>query len=182
MSDAPTETSAATDATAPAVVADTGPLRYLVVIDQISILPDVVGRVVITEDVRAELDQPAAPEAVRSWVAALPSWLTVRSVPSLVDPALVRLDVGERTTIALAVAIGADAVSMDDRAGVTAARQKGLIVFGTLGLLDKAARRGLIDLEEAFARLRGTNFRYSADLLETLLEGYRRDGGPCNEP
>jgi hypothetical protein len=42
---------------------------------------------------------------------------------------------------------------MDDRAGVAVALRQGLAVTGTLGLLDLAARRRLIDLADAFTRL-----------------------------
>jgi hypothetical protein len=38
-----------------------------------------------------------------------------------------------------------------------------------LGVLDLAARRGLIDLVQAFARLKATNFHYRQGLLEALL-------------
>jgi predicted nucleic acid-binding protein len=42
-------------------------------------------------------------------------------------------------------------------------------VTGTLGVLDLAARRGLIDLAEAFARLKATSFHYRQGLLDALL-------------
>ena len=68
---------------------------------------------------------------------------------------------------------------MDDRAGVTVALAKGLAVLGTISVLDRAARRGLVELEVVFTRLRATNFRYPAALLDALLEERRRraDGG-----
>lgn len=161
------------------VVADSGPLRYLVLIGEIDILPMVVGHVLIPPEVRAELNQPETPTSVRAWIAVPPSWMAVRSGPVVTDPALVRLDPGERAAIALAEAVGADAVLMDDRAGMTVALAKGLAVLGTIGVLDRAARRGLVDLEAAFTRLRATNFRYPAALLDALLEEHRRnaDGG-----
>lgn len=70
------------------------------------------------------------------------------------------LDAGEKAALALAAMLGADLVLMDDRGGVAVARRKGLAVTGTLGILDLAARLGLLDLGEAFARLQATNFRY----------------------
>jgi predicted nucleic acid-binding protein len=42
---------------------------------------------------------------------------------------------------------------MDDREGVAVARRKGLAATGTLGMVDIAARRGMIDLAGAFTRL-----------------------------
>jgi predicted nucleic acid-binding protein len=95
------------------------------------------------------------------------------------DPALERLDEGERAAIELAIRIGADLILMDDRDGVTAARDRGFAVTGTLGILDLAARRDLIQLDEALARLRATSFRCRPEFMEALLAQHaarRKDG------
>jgi len=63
---------------------------------------------------------------------------------------------------------------MDDRAAVAVARREGFVVTGTLGVLDLAARRGLIDLSAAFARLKTTNFRYRPEIMDLLLEQHRK--------
>ena len=59
---------------------------------------------------------------------------------------------------------------MDDREGVEEARRLGLSVTGTLGILDRASERGLIELAAAVAKLRETNFRVNPVLLDRLLE------------
>ena len=79
------------------------------------------------------------------------------------------MDEGERAAIALAGAIGADLIVMDDRNGVDFARARGFAVTGTLGVLDLAAQRGLINLIEAFTRLKATTFHYRQGLLDALL-------------
>lgn len=86
------------------------------------------------------------------------------------------LDDGERAAIALGVALSAELLLMDDRAGVAAARTRGLAVTGTLGLLDRAARRGLVDLVAAFDALKATNFHTRQALLDTLLAAWKNDG------
>ena len=58
---------------------------------------------------------------------------------------------------------------MDDRAGVAVAYRYGLAVTGTLGVLDLAARRGLVDLATAFTKLKATNFRYPTGVMDALL-------------
>jgi len=151
------------------VVADSGPLRYLVLIGAIEVLPKLMGDVLIPPEVRAEIDRPQTPASVRAWIAAPPSWLAVQPGPEVTDPALTELDPGERAAIALALSTRADAVLMDDRAGVAVALAKGLAVLGTIGLLDRAAQRELVDLETAFTHLRATNFRYPVALLDALL-------------
>jgi predicted nucleic acid-binding protein len=70
----------------------------------------------------------------------------------------------------------ADAILMDNRAGVAAARAKGFSVVGTLGILDDAARNGLVDLAQALRQLRQTTFRRKDELLEALLKKHRREG------
>jgi predicted nucleic acid-binding protein len=51
------------------VVADTSPLRYLVVIQAIEILPLLYERVVVPQAVLAELQHPRSPREVRDWLA-----------------------------------------------------------------------------------------------------------------
>ena len=46
---------------------------------------------------------------------------------------------------------------------------------GTLGALDLAARRGLIDLLEAFTRLKATTFHYRQGLLDAFLARRQND-------
>ena len=83
------------------------------------------------------------------------------------------LDDGERAAIELAVVVGADLILMDERKGVRVSLRKGFAVTGTLGILDLAARRGKVDLADCFERLKATNFRYRAEMLEGLLERFR---------
>jgi predicted nucleic acid-binding protein len=158
-----------------AVVSDTGPLHYLVLIERIGILPRLFTSVVVPETVRAELDRPETPAAVRNWVTKRPAWLQIRVAPAVVEPRLRSMHAGERDAIAVAMALNADLLLMDDRVGVSAARSLGLVVTGTLGVLTIAHEQELTDLATAFARLKDTNFRYRHELLDALLA---RHGGP----
>jgi predicted nucleic acid-binding protein len=158
-----------------AAVSDTSPLRYLILIDAIEILPLLFEGVFVPDVVHAELRHAHAPAAVRRWAEALPSWLTVAPTQSVQDADLLTLDAGERAAIALAMAIRPDFLLIDERAGVAAARARGLEVTGTLGLLQRAAQRGLTDLPTAFAALKATNFHVRQELLDALLA--RHDGG-----
>ena len=91
------------------VVADTSPLNYLVLIGQVEILPALFERIFVPQTVRNELRQNEAPESVRRWIAAPPSWLEIVPTEQVNgDPELLRLDEGERAAILLATQIGAD--------------------------------------------------------------------------
>lgn len=157
------------------VVADTSPLHYLVLTGDIELLHRLFGRVLVPQAVRDELADREAPVAVRAWIAEAPAWVDTQPDPDVRDDRTApKLDQGERAVIALARAVSADLVLMDDQDGVTVARRQGLTVTGTLGVLDLAAQRGLIDLAEAFERLKATTFYYRQGLLDGLLAQYRR--------
>jgi predicted nucleic acid-binding protein len=72
--------------------------------------------------------------------------------------------------ICLAQEIKAAAILMDDRAGRNAAIHCGLAVIGTIGLLEQASARGLLDLPQVMERLRQTNARLDPDLIRGALE------------
>ncbi len=153
-------------------VADTSPLNYLVSIDLVEILPKLYGRIVIPPDVRAELLAPDAPRTVRVWAQDPPSWISIQSptASGLADPRLHSLDRGESAAIALAIELHPAMVLIDERAGSAMARDLGLPVTGTLGVLDEAARRKLIALPDAIHRLRRTSFRYPKNVVAKLLQ------------
>ena len=157
------------------VISDTSPLHYLILVGHVELLPDLYTEVLIPKAVADELRRPATPEPVQRWIADPPQWLRV--VPLSAQPSfrsLEHLDRGEHDAIVLALQLKADLVLMDDREGVEEARGLGLSVTGTLGILDRAAERGLIELASAIARLRQTNFRVDPALLVRLLAADER--------
>ena len=59
---------------------------------------------------------------------------------------------------------------IDDADARRVAAIQGIFVIGTLGLLEKAAERGFINLTQAFAKLQLTNFRVDPKLLQEALQ------------
>src|SRR5262245_22595913 len=116
------------------VVADTGPLNYLVLIEAIDVLPRLFEHILVPNAVYDELMDPDAPEPVRDFARQRPAWLEVRLSPEANegDADARELDKGERAAIALATSIGADLILMDERAGVAVAYRYGFAVTGTL--------------------------------------------------
>lgn len=156
------------------VIADAGPVNYLILIAHIDLLQLLFEKVFIPEIVCGELRHQKAAPVVRQWITAPPDWIEIVAADSESgDPALARLDDGERAAIQLAARISADLLLMDDRDGVVAARNKGFAVTGTLGILDLAARRGLIQLSDAFAKLNATNFRCPPEIMGALLAEHK---------
>jgi predicted nucleic acid-binding protein len=131
------------------------------------------GSVIIPLRVRDELRKPQTPGGI---AAPPPDWIAIAVEPAAQDCLVPEpLDDGERASIAVAARRRADLLLMDDRAGVVAARALGLAVSETLGLLDRAARRGFVDLAATFAALRKTKFHCKAELTDRLPEAWRRD-------
>jgi predicted nucleic acid-binding protein len=151
------------------VLSDTSPLRYLVLIGEADVLAKLYGRVVIPTAVANELSQARTPEIVRRWIATPPSWIDILRAPAGI-PTVQGLDDGERDAIALAIQLKADLVLMDDREAVHEATRLGLTVTGTLGVLEVAAEKRLVDLPDVLTRLRATNFRASNALFDSLLK------------
>ena len=118
------------------VVSDTSPLNYLVLIDLQHILPELFERILIPAAVRDEFQSAGAPEAIARFMAAAPAWLETRQV-SEVDPRLQHLDRGEREAITLAASLSAGSVLIDEKKGRLVARERGLAVSGTLGVLTR---------------------------------------------
>jgi predicted nucleic acid-binding protein len=160
------------------VVADTSPLRYLVKIDLIDILAPLFEKIVIPSVVAEELLHPSAPAVVRDWMQHPPAWLEVLASENSGDSTFEMLDKGERAALCLAISLGAGLILVDDRKGASAGLSKGLEVVGTLGILDLAAERGLVDFADALGCLRATNFRYRPGLVDALLKKWTPDAGP----
>jgi predicted nucleic acid-binding protein len=157
------------------VIADTTPLNYLVLINQVGVLPQLYGRVLIPVAVWEEFQRPQTPPVVRAWIAQPPPWLQVRPVEKPSDPAIENLGAGECEAIALAAELHADRLIMDDRAGRRFATERNLVVIGTLGVLAEAAEHGLLDFSDTIARLQQTSFYVSPEVLNPLLQRYAKN-------
>lgn len=150
------------------VVSDSSPLNFLVRLGAEGVLPRLFGRVLVPDEVVAERSHPSAPELVRGFAARPPAWLEVRTPRS--TPEIPRLHRGESAAIALAIELESRLVLMDDRAARHEAIRRGLRPVGLLGVLDRAARAGLIPLREMLQAL-PSDYRIDPALVRRLLEG-----------
>jgi predicted nucleic acid-binding protein len=152
------------------VVADTSPLNYLVLIGQADLLYHLYGRVLIPPAVLSELQDPRSPLAVVGWIERRPAWLEIRQLAVRTEEASEELDAGESEAMALAEQYRPEVLLlMDEETGRQEARRRSIRTTGTLGILDDAAQRGLVDLRAAIQRLRNTNFRASDSILGWFL-------------
>lgn len=151
------------------VVADSSPLNYLVLIESIDLLRRLYGKILVPQEVVAELTDPDAPHEVKAWARALPDWVDVRFIAPGDDPALSHLDAREQSAIILAQSERGALLLIDEAAGRLEASRRGILNTGTLGVLRAAAVTELVDLPSALTRQLETNFRVSMALVNELL-------------
>lgn len=149
------------------VVADSSPLIVLLNIGHIDVLPTLFGQVIVPPEISAELRRSSRPQNVRDFVASHPSWLVERT-PAVVEP-IPALHAGERAAISLARELSADLLLIDEVRGRQAAAERHLRFTGTVGVLELAASHRLLDLRDAFERVKQSDFWIAHDLLDERL-------------
>jgi predicted nucleic acid-binding protein len=159
------------------VVSNTSPLNYLILIEEIDLLPRLYQRVIIPQSVCSELQAAETPEAVRTWILNPPDWLEISSDTGLLDSDLASLHAGERDAISLALHLQAGALIIDERRGRGEAEKRELKVIGTIGVLAFAHECGLLNLSEVIGRLQQTTFHLSPKLLASVLQRYENTPG-----
>jgi predicted nucleic acid-binding protein len=154
------------------VVVDASPLIALAAADASHLLRHLFVRVTVTRSVHDEVMAGAPrPGSVELERAIAEGWIDVSPDPA--GAALFpELGPGEATTVALADAhLGPTLVLMDDPLGRARARSLGLDVSGVAAILLAAKRAGAIDaVKPSLARLVGSGFRMSEDLIAGLLD------------
>lgn len=155
------------------IVSDTTPLHYLILIERAELLAELFGSIIIPEAVFAELSHERAPVEVKEWIADLPPWVRVKSPSAANSTVVKKLGRGEAEAIILALEEKADALLMDDRKAIREARKNSLTVITTLGVLELASIKGLIDFPAVLNELARTSFRLPPD--EIIAEILKRD-------
>jgi len=142
------------------VVSNTSPLIGLSNIGKLEILHEVFGKVFIPPAVRREFGEE------------LPEWIEVTSPENqpLVSALSKLLGAGESEAIALAIELGADFLILDDLKARKIARELGVNVIGTAGVLLVAKKRGVVDeVKPLLTLLVEKGFRISDDVIRVIL-------------
>ncbi len=153
------------------LVCDTSVLLYLGRIAQANLLPALFAAIYVPEEVALELDMGRLLRSDTLDVRVLP-WVRVITIPVEVIEALPpsRLGNGERAVIAFARMQPATLAGLDDRQARELAESLGLRVMGTLGILLRAYRAGLIaEVRPHLDALVDQGFRLSASLYDSVL-------------
>jgi len=148
-------------------VADAGPLIALARLDRLALLASLFDRVLVPEAVFAEcVARPDLVDATRIRQGCESGMLTLCVATPLATTDLGR---GERSAIGKAIEVKA-ALLADDLAARRRAEALGLITIGTLGVLVRAKRKGLLpQVRPEVDRLRAGGYWLGDDLLRAAL-------------
>jgi len=143
------------------VIADASCLITLENIDEADILPKLYKEIYVTPEVAAEVG------------VALPDWALLResSDRTLIERLTADLELGEATSIALALEISDCLLIIDEKKGRRIAKDLGIKITGTFGIIMQAFEMQLIaDPGSVVERLENVGFRISQNLKEKMQE------------
>ena len=146
------------------VVADASVLIALAQIGQLSFLERLYEEVVIPFAVQSEV-APSMPKP--------PPWVHTQTLQRPLDSRVAHaaLDAGETESISLALETRAQWVILDDLQARRLAKDLGLAVVGTAGVLFAAKQRGFIAaVRPPLDALRAAGFRLRKDVYEEILK------------
>lgn len=156
------------------IVGDSSPLIALAIIGQLELLPRLYSRVVIPPDVWEEITINGAGLPGALAVSRL-TWLDIQTPSSeLLKPLTILLDRGEAQAIALALSIPESTVLLDDAQARRVAERFGVSRIGTLGILRRAKKAGLVDAIKPYISQLQTNGIY---IRQNLIDAVLRDAG-----
>lgn len=147
------------------IVSDTSCLILLDKIRQLDLLMALFGKIIVTQIVADEFGNK------------LPDFIQIENPQNLTYQKILEsiVDVGEASSIALAIEKEECLLIIDDNKGRREAKQLKLAFIGTIGILIIAKKKGLIkSLSVILERIKKTNFRIS----ESIINDAKRR---CNE-
>jgi predicted nucleic acid-binding protein len=152
------------------VVSDTSVITNLIQLNQLTLLKDLFGNIVIPQKVFEELKK--VPKQID--VIEKLNWIEVKQISDRdhFDKLLKILDPGEAEAIVLAIELKADALLIDEKKGRKIAQEHGIIITGLLGILiDAKAENFIREVKPILDKLIfETGFRISPKLYQDVLK------------
>ncbi|HHG73867.1 MAG TPA: DUF3368 domain-containing protein [Persephonella sp.] len=127
----------------PKIVSNTTPILSFIKIDRLDILRTLYKEILIPEAVYRELEEGKNKYYVN---ISNENWIKIFTVKNknFVEQLEEELDRGEAEAIALSLEISADLLLIDEKIGRKFAEENGLKITGTIGILLKAKKKGII--------------------------------------
>lgn len=154
------------------IVINTSPLLALAACNQLELLHHLHRRVVVPPIVLAELERGQIEAKPLGEASERPAWLETVALVSSPSPLLTAyLDEGEAAVIALAVEQSIRQVVIDERRARMVARTMRLEVVGSVGILLRAKREGLVaEVKPSLEAMQTAGIRLSERLLKFALQ------------
>lgn len=141
-------------------VADASPLIVLENIGELHLLEKLFGEIFITGEVESEFGRD------------LPEWIKVLEVREKTTQTVLNLSlgIGEASAIALCLENANSLLIIDEKKGRRIAKELGLQITGTLGVIVRAKEKRLLDsIETVLEKLENAKFRISPRLKTAIL-------------
>lgn len=154
-----------------AAVADSGPLIFLARIDLLNLLPDLFDKVLIPPEVRDEV-MVRGRNCPGAYAVSQAKWLIVQAPdPQLAKSLSILVDAGEAEAIALAQTTEDCTVLLDDLRARKVAQRLDIKQIGTVGLLLRAKKRGLLEsIKPHLDALLKSGIYIRKELVEAVLQ------------
>ncbi len=154
-----------------AIIADSGPLISLAIIDRLELLQQLYQQVLVPPAVWEEVTVKGQGMPGADTIARL-EWLEIREPePQVLKPLSILVDPGEAEVIALAQSVSDSIVLLDDSQARRVAERFDIPRIGTLGILRRAKKQGLIDAIRPYVeQLKNNNIYMSDRLIEAVLQ------------
>jgi predicted nucleic acid-binding protein len=143
------------------VIADASCLITLDNLNETHLLPKLYEEICVTPEVAAEVGP------------SLPEWILLRSSANqiLIDKLTEDLEIGEATSIALALEMPNCLLIIDEKKGRREAIRRGLEITGTFGVLMKGLEAGFIENPDTIVeRVEQVGFRISKSLKDGMKD------------
>jgi predicted nucleic acid-binding protein len=152
-------------------VSNASPLITLAAIDRLDIFAALNAEVRVPTTVLTEVGAGAATDRADDRVRESGRFVLVDDVPILTQVERWGLDPGEAQAVSQALETAAKGVILDDLAGRRCAQALGLRVIGTLGLIARAKRVGVIaEAAPVIAAVREAGLYLSEALVRAVLK------------
>lgn len=156
------------------VVSNTSPILNLAIVDQLELIHQQFGEILIPNAVLEELkvnEERPGSQAIRAAISS--EWIKVKKVSNQTLAQLLKqtLDRGESEAIALAIEIQADLTLLDEREARKVAKSLGLNVTGVLGILLRAKQMNKLESLESVINdlINKAGFRIAPELIVKIL-------------
>ncbi|BBD59343.1 hypothetical protein NIES2109_21260 [Nostoc sp. HK-01] len=154
-----------------AIVADSSPLISLSIIEQLELLPQLYQRILLPPAVWDEVTVQGLGLPGSLAVRQL-TWIEIQTPDTLIlEPLSILVDRGEAEAIALAQSIPHSTILLDDAQARRVAERLGIRRIGTLGILRKAKKAGLIvEVKVYIEQLRTNGIYIRLSLIDVVLK------------